>query len=41
MQILVLINKIAAFRLIWERFKLKDKDKLKVNLKYLAHYTLA
>jgi len=22
------------------RFKLKDKDKLKVNLKHIAHYTL-
>jgi len=23
------------------RFKLKDKDKLRVNLKYIAHYTLS
>jgi len=29
------------FRLIRERFKLKDKDKLRVNLKYLAYYILA
>ena len=29
------------FKLTRERFKLKDKDKLRVNLKHLAHYTLA
>jgi len=28
-------------RLIRYRFKLKDKDKLRVNLKYTAHYTLS
>ena len=29
------------FRLTRERFKLKNKDKLRVNLKHLAHYILA
>jgi hypothetical protein len=28
------------FRLIREKFKLKDKDKPWVNLKYLAYYIL-
>ena len=28
-------------RLVKQRFKLKDKDKLRVNLKHLAHYILA
>jgi len=28
-------------RLTRYRFKLKNKDKLKVNLKYVAHYTLS
>jgi len=28
-------------RLTRYRFKLKDKDKLRVNLKYIAHYTLS
>jgi len=27
-------------RLTRYRFKLKDKDKLRVNLKHIAHYTL-
>ena len=40
MQILVLVNNIATFKLIWERFKLKDKNKLRVNLKHLAYYIL-
>jgi len=40
MQILVLVNNIVIFRLTRERFKLKDKDKLRVNLKHLAHYIL-
>jgi len=40
MQVLVLVNYIAVFRLTQKRFKLKDKDKLRVNLKYLAHYML-
>jgi hypothetical protein len=29
-----------VFRLLRERFKLKNKDKLRVNLNYLAHYIL-
>ena len=29
------------FRSLRQRFKLKDKDKLRVNLKYLAYYILA
>ena len=29
------------FRLLRERFKLKGEDKLRVNLKHLAHYILA
>jgi len=41
MQILILANNIVIFRLIQERFKLKDKDELRVNLKHLAYYTLA
>jgi len=28
-------------RLTRYRFKLKDKDKLRVNLKYIAYYTLS
>jgi len=28
-------------RLTRYRFKLKDKDKLRVNPKYIAHYTLS
>jgi hypothetical protein len=30
-----------VFRLLRERFKLKDKDKLRVNPKHLAYYILA
>jgi len=41
MQILVPVSNIVAFRLVRERFKLKDKDKPRVNLKHLAHYILA
>ena len=37
MQILVPANNIVVFRLMRERFKLKDKDKLRVNLKHLAY----
>jgi hypothetical protein len=29
-----------VFRLLRERFKLKSEDKLRVNLKHLAHYIL-
>ena len=39
-QILVLVNKIAIFRLPRQRFILKDKDKLRVNLKHLVYYIL-
>ena len=39
-QILVLANKIAIFRLPRQRLELKDEDKLRVNLKYLAYYIL-
>ena len=39
-QVLVLANKGLIFRLLRQRFKLKDKDKLKVNLKHLAYYIL-
>ena len=38
---LVSVSNIAVFKLIRERFKLKSKDKLKVNLKHPAYYTLA
>jgi len=41
MQVLVLANNIAAFRLTQERFKLKDKDKPRVNSKHPAYYILA
>jgi len=40
MRILVPANEIVIFRLTQQRFKLKDKDKLRVDLKHLAHYTL-
>jgi hypothetical protein len=30
-----------VFRLLRERFKLKGKDKLRVNLKHLVYYILA
>jgi hypothetical protein len=30
-----------VFRILRERFKLKGKDKPRVDLKYLAHYILA
>jgi len=38
---LVPVNEIVTFRLARQRFKLKDEDKLRVNLRYLAHYILA
>ena len=41
MQILVLVNNIVTSRLIQERVELKDKNKPRVNLRYLAHYILA
>jgi len=40
MQVLVLANNIITFRLTREKFKLKDKNKPRVNLKHLAHYIL-
>jgi len=36
-----IVNNIVTFRLIRERFKLKNKDKLRVNLKYPAYHILA
>jgi len=41
MQVLVPVNNIVVFRLVRERFKLKDKNKLRVNLKHLVYYILA
>ena len=32
--ILILVNKVIIYRLTKQRFKLKDKDKLRVNLWY-------
>ena len=40
-QIIILVNNRLIFRSLRQRFKLKDKDKLRVNLKYLAYYILA
>ena len=40
-RIIILVNKGLTFRSLRQRFKLKDKDKLRVNLKHLAHYILA
>ena len=39
-RIIILVNKGLMFRSLRQRFKLKDKDKLRVNLKYPAHYIL-
>ena len=39
-QILVPANEIATFRLPRQRFKLKDEDEPRVNLKHLVYYTL-
>ena len=39
-QVLVLVNNKLMFREHNQRFKLKDKDKLRVNLKHLAYYIL-
>jgi len=41
MRISVPANKTATFRSAQQRFKLKDKDKLRVNLRHPAHYILA
>ena len=40
-RIAILANKGLTFRSLRQRFKLKDKDKPRVNLKHLAHYILA
>ena len=40
-RVLVLVKEFIEYRLLWERFKLKDKDKPRVNLKHLAYYILA
>ena len=40
-RIIILVNKGLTFRSLRQRFKLKDKDKPRVNLKYLAYYILA
>ena len=40
-QIVILVNKGPIFRSLRQRFKLKEEDKPRVNLKHLAHYILA
>ena len=40
-RIIILVNKGLMFRSLRQRFKLKDKDKLRVDLKHLAYYILA
>ena len=40
-QIIILVNKGLIFRSLRQRFKLKNKDKPRVNLKHLAYYILA
>ena len=40
-RIVILVNKELTFRSLRQRFKLKDKNKLRVNLKHLAYYILA
>ena len=39
-RIIILVNKGLTFRSLRQRFKLKDKDKLRVNPKHLAHHIL-
>ena len=39
-RIVIPVNKGLTFRSLRQRFKLKDKDELRVNPKYLAHYIL-
>ena len=39
-RIIILVNEGLIFRSLRQRFKLKDKDELRVNLKYLAYYIL-
>ena len=38
--IIILVNKGLIFRSLRQRFKLKEEDKPRVNLKHLAHYIL-
>ena len=40
-RIIVLVNKKLMFRSLRQRFKLKNKDKPRVNLKHLVYYILA
>ena len=40
-QIIIPANKELTFRSLRQRFKLKEEDKPRVNLKHLAHYILA
>ena len=39
-RIIILVNKGLMFRSLRQRFKLKDKDKLRVNLMHLVYYIL-
>ena len=39
-RIVILVNKGLTFRSLRQRFKLKYKDKPRVDLKYLAYYIL-
>ena len=39
-RIVVLVNKVIIFKSLRQRFKLKNKNKLRVNLKYLVYYIL-
>ena len=39
-RIVILANKGLTFRSLRQRFKLQDKDKPRVNLKYLVYYIL-
>ena len=39
-QIIILVNNILTFRSPRQRFKLKNKDEPRVNLKHLAYYIL-
>jgi hypothetical protein len=38
--VLVLVKEFIEYRLLREKFKLKDKNKLRVNLKHLVYYIL-
>ena len=39
-RIIILVNKGLTFRYLRQRFKLKNKDKPRVNLKHLVYYIL-